>query len=64
MAMPKEWVGKNLIQLDIRRKYNLNVISIKRGGKVILPSPDTPMDADDVLYIIGEMKDVRKCFKI
>ena len=64
MAMPKEWVGKNLVQLDIRRKYNLNVISIKRGGKVILPSPDAPMDADDVLYIIGEMKDVRKCFKI
>ena len=64
MAMSKEWVGKHLIQLDIRRKYNLNVISIKRGGKVILPAPDAPMNADDVLYIIGEMKDVRKCFKI
>ena len=64
MAMPKEWVGKNLIQLDIRRKYNLNVISLKRGGKVILPSPDTPMNPDDVLYVIGDMKDIRKCFKI
>ncbi|MBQ1847410.1 MAG: TrkA family potassium uptake protein [Clostridia bacterium] len=64
MAMPKEWAGKNLIQLDIRRKYNLNVISVKRGGKVILPAPDAPMNADDVLYIIGDMKDVRKCFKI
>ena len=64
MAMPKDWIGKNLIQLDIRRKYNLNVISVKRAGKVILPAPDAPMNADDVLYIIGEMKDVRKCFKI
>ena len=64
MAMPKDWVGKNLIQLDIRRKYNLNVMSIKRGGKVILPLPNEPMTPDDVLYIVGDMKDLRKCFKI
>ena len=64
MAMPKEWIGKNLIQLDIRRKYNLNIISLKRAGKVILPTPDMPMTGDDVLYVIGDMKDIRKCFKI
>ena len=64
MALPKDWVGKSLIQLDIRRKYNLNVISLKRGGKVILPSPNDPMMPDDVLYVIGDMKDLRKCFKI
>ena len=44
--------------------YNLNVISLKRGGKVILPSPNDPMMPDDVLYVIGDMKDIRKCFKI
>ena len=64
MALPKDWVGKSLIQLDIRRKYNLNVISLKRSGKVILPSPNDPMMPDDVLYVIGDMKDLRKCFKI
>lgn len=64
MAMPKEWVGKSLLQLDIRKKYNINIISIKREGKIIMPRAETVMDAQDVLYVIGDMKDLKKCFKI
>ena len=64
MAMPKDWYGKNLVQLDIRRKYNINIISIKRDGKFMMPSADTIMYAQDVLYVIGDMKDLKKCFKI
>lgn len=64
MAMPKEWLGKNLVQLDVRRKYNINIISLKRDGKIIIPSADTIMYAQDVLYVIGDMKDLKKCFKI
>ena len=64
MAMPKDWYGKNLIQLDVRRKFNINIISIKRDGKVMMPSADTIMTSQDVLYVIGDMKDLKKCFKI
>ena len=64
MAMPKEWVGKSLLQLDIRKKYNINIISIKREGRIIMPRAETVMDAQDVLYVIGDMKDLKKCFKI
>ena len=64
MAMPKDWCGKNLVQLDIRRKFNINIISIKREGKFMMPSADTVMYAQDVLYVIGDMKDLKKCFKI
>ncbi|MBO4423250.1 MAG: TrkA family potassium uptake protein [Clostridia bacterium] len=64
MAMPKDWLGKTLIQLDIRRKHNINIISIKRDGKIMIPSADTVMSEDDVLYVIGDMKDLRRCFRI
>jgi trk system potassium uptake protein TrkA len=64
MAMPKDWIGKTLIQLDIRRKHNINIISIKQNGKVIVPHGETVMEEDDVLYVIGDMKALRKCFKI
>lgn len=64
MAMPKDWCGKNLVQLDIRRKFNINIISLKREGKLMMPSADTVMYAQDVLYVIGDMKDLKKCFKI
>lgn len=64
MAMPKDWVGKTLIQLDIRKKHNINIISIKHDGKVTVPHGETVMEEGDVLYVIGDMKALRKCFKI
>ena len=59
MAMPRDWVGKSVVQLDVRRKYNINVISIKRDGRVMIPGADTVMSQDDRLYVIGDMKDLR-----
>ena len=64
MALPKDWVGKTLVQLDIRRKHNINIISLKRGGRVMMPSADMTLSEGDVLYVIGDMKDLKKCFKI
>lgn len=64
MAMPRDWVGKSLVQLDVRRKFNINIISVKREGKIIMPGADTVMNQQDVLYVIGDMKDLKRCFKI
>lgn len=64
MAMPKDWIGKSIIHLDIRKKFNINIISIKRNGQILMPAADTVMNANDVLYVIGNMKDLKKCFKI
>ena len=64
MAMPRDWVGKSVVQLDVRRKYNINIISLKRDGRFMIPGADTVMSQDDRLYVIGDMKDLRKCFKL
>lgn len=64
MKVPKEWSGKTLVQLDIRRKYRVNLISMKRGDQVSVPMPDTVMQAEDVVFVIGELKDIQKCFRI
>ena len=64
MAMPREWIGKSVVSLDVRRKYNINIISLKRNGRIMIPGADTVMSETDVLYVIGDMKDLRRCFKI
>lgn len=64
MKPPKAWEGKTLVQLDIRRKHRVNLISMKRGEQVSVPMPDTVMQADDIVFVIGELKDIQKCFKI
>ena len=64
MKIPKEWVGRMLSQLDIRRKYNVSIITVKRSEKVFIPSPDTVFAIGDVAFVIGEIEDIQKCFKI
>ena len=60
----KDWYNKTLSQIDIRRKFKINVLTIKRGEEVFIPAPDTVIEADDIAFIIGELKDIQKCFKI
>ena len=38
---PKDWFGRTLAQIDIRKKYKINILSIKRGDEAMLPSADT-----------------------
>ncbi|MGN1165880.1 MAG: potassium channel family protein [Lachnospiraceae bacterium] len=56
-AIPKSWVGKTLKELDVRKKYNVNVAGLKEGEKVeINPDPDMPLREDMILVLIGEDK--------
>lgn len=64
MKVPKDWYGKTIIQLDIRKKYNINIISRKRGSQVSVPMPDDVMGEQDVVFVIGDVKDIQRCFKI
>ena len=49
------WVGQSLAQLDIRRKYQVNIIAVKNGSRL---NPNMGADycfrADDHIIVIGE----------
>ena len=64
LKVPKDWSGKGLAQLDLRRKHNVNILTISRGSDVFIPSPDTVIQQDDIAFVIGEEHDIYKCFKI
>ena len=64
MKVPKDWFGKTLSQIDIRKKFKINVLTMKRGKNVFIPAPDTEIKPDDVAFVIGELRDIQKCFKI
>ena len=61
-------VGQTVQGLDVRRKYGLNILEVRRGEasqhrflKTVtqkLASPDTVIQAGDVLYVTGDAKDV------
>lgn len=53
--------GKNLRQLDLRSRFGLNVMAIKRGDRVIVsPKADDVVGEGDVLVVIGPNDSIRK----
>ena len=62
-APPSHFVGKNLIELDLRRRFNITVIGIKdvlTERFVTLPSPEYVIKDSDLLVLIGNQADVEK----
>ncbi len=52
-----EWVGKNLIELNLRRKYDFNVVAIRTGEKVnATVDPTLPIEKEMVLIVIANNK--------
>ena len=60
---PKSWVGRSLVQLDVRQKHKVNVLAVRHGEQGALdasPKPDRAIEADDLLFIMGENKFVSR----
>lgn len=65
VSVPQAWLGKSILQLDVRRKYNINIMGIKQGGRMnVSVSPDTLLTEDITLLVLGEYKALQKCFHI
>lgn len=64
VAIPEKWVGKTIGQLDIRKKYKINILAIKNGA-VMDPviSPNKTLSSEERLLVLGKQKDVQKCLK-
>lgn len=56
IAAPDNWQEKTILELDIRKKYHISVIVIKRDDYVIYPEPETEIKKGDVLLVAGEPK--------
>lgn len=65
VSVPSAWVGKSVVEIDIRRKYNVNIIATKKNGKInAVVTADTILSAEETLLVLGEYKAMRKCFDI
>lgn len=65
IAVPENWVGKSILDLDVRRKYNVNVLAVRKHGDLKVEAVlDDELQATDSLLVLGREKDIQKCFKI
>lgn len=51
--------GHSLLDLDIRARYGINIVAIKRGKEVIVsPLADEMIQKEDILIVIGAVADI------
>ncbi len=65
VEVPEGWIGKTVGELDIRRKYSINIMATKENGKINMAvSPDTVLTDNITLLVLGAYKELQKCFRI
>ena len=56
-----EWRGKNLIELNLRKKYGFNIVAIKKGEKVnVNINPEQPLEEETTLIVIANIAKLGK----
>lgn len=54
-----EWAGKNLVELNMRSKYGVNIMAIKKGSDInISPMASTVIEENDILIVVGHNDDL------
>lgn len=65
MSVPEKWVGKTLMELDLRKKYNINIIGAKANAKIkMIFHSDFKLQANERLLVVAKSEDMQKILNI
>lgn len=64
ISTPHAWVGKSILQKNVRSKYNVSILATKIGDAIFpLPHPDHIFSETESLMVLGTNKDVERLIK-
>ena len=65
IPVPKAWAGQTIGKIDIRKKYSINIMGVKKNGKLEMSiTPDTVLDEGQTMLVLGSNRDLQRCFHI
>lgn len=65
LEIPADWHGKTILQINIRKKYGINILGIRENGRLNMNiTPDTLLDKGKSILVLGNQKEIQKCFHI
>ena len=65
LEVPQIWDGKTIVELDIRRRYGINVLGVRDHGKLNMDiKPDMRLSAQQSILVVGHEKAIHRCFHI
>lgn len=64
MEVPESWLGKSIIELDIRKKYGVNIMAIKHNDSInVNVEPDIVLTEDITLLVLGDYKNLKNALR-
>jgi len=55
IVAPSKWIGKTLVDLELRARYEITVLAIKTGDDInVTPSPEEKLELGSILVVIGQ----------
>lgn len=65
VEVPESWIGRSIGELDVRRRFGINILGVKRAGKTdVSVTSETVLAKDETILALGEYKAMQKCFRI
>lgn len=62
IGAPLSWREKTFAELDVRRKYGMNIIAVRNDndGITVSPTANYKIKAEDILVVLGRNEDIKK----
>lgn len=65
LSVPEDWCGKSVVQLDIRKKYGINILGIRENGHLNMDiTPNTILNKNKSILVLGRDRAIHKYFHI
>ena len=65
VTIPPEWMDRTIGEINIRKKYNINILALKKDGKLDMNiTPDTQLCRDESMLVLGKYASIQKCFRL
>ena len=63
ISIPDAWIGKTVGELDIRKKYNVNIMALRCNGVLDMNiASETLLGDDQTMLVLGNIKNIQKQF--
>ncbi len=64
ITVPEHWVGKSIIDKNVRNKYNISILATKENDEIFpLPHPDHIFKSTETLMVMGRNEDIERLIK-
>ena len=64
LAVPERWEGKSLLELDLRKKFGINVLGVRKSGRLDMNvRPETEFGGNMSVLLLGNDRAVQRCFR-